>query len=37
MPYLDRAGTRIYYEVTEGPGGKPPLLLSHGYGASSTM
>lgn len=37
MPYLDRAGTRIYYEVTEGPGGKPPLLLSHGYGASSAM
>jgi pimeloyl-ACP methyl ester carboxylesterase len=37
MPYLDRAGTRIYYEVTTGPGGKPPLLLSHGYGASSAM
>ncbi len=40
MPYLDRAGTRIYYEITEGPagsGGRPPLLLSHGYGASSRM
>ncbi len=40
MPYLDRAGTRIYYEVTEGPqgaGDRPPLLLSHGYGASSRM
>jgi pimeloyl-ACP methyl ester carboxylesterase len=40
MAYLDRAGTRIYYEVTEGPGGpgdRPPLLLSHGYGASSRM
>lgn len=37
MPYLDRAGTRIYYEVTEGPGGRTPLLLSHGYGASSDM
>jgi len=37
MPYLDRAGTSIYYEVTEGPAGKPPLLLSHGYGASSAM
>ncbi len=40
MPYLDRAGTRIYYEVTEGPGGpggRTPLLLSHGYGASSAM
>jgi pimeloyl-ACP methyl ester carboxylesterase len=40
MPYLDRSGTRIYYEVTEGPGGprdRTPLLLSHGYGASSSM
>jgi pimeloyl-ACP methyl ester carboxylesterase len=40
MPYLDRAGTRIYYEVTggpDGPGDRPPLLLSHGYGASSRM
>ncbi len=37
MPYLDRAGTRIFYEVTEGPAGRPPLLLSHGYGASARM
>ena len=37
MPYLDRAGISIYYEVTEGPDGKSPLLLSHGYGASSAM
>jgi pimeloyl-ACP methyl ester carboxylesterase len=37
MPYLDQAGTRIYYEIAEGPGGRPPLLLSHGYGASSQM
>jgi pimeloyl-ACP methyl ester carboxylesterase len=40
MPYLDRAGTRIYYEITEGPGSpgsQAPLLLSHGYGASSDM
>jgi pimeloyl-ACP methyl ester carboxylesterase len=37
MPYLDRAGTRICYKVTEGPGGRPPLLLSHGYGASARM
>ena len=40
MPYLDRAGTRIYYEITEGPEdleGRAPLLLSHGYGASSDM
>src|SRR5207248_6200252 len=37
MPYLDRAGISIYYEVTAGPDGKPPLLLSHGYGASAAM
>jgi pimeloyl-ACP methyl ester carboxylesterase len=37
MPYLDRAGTRIYYEITEGTGNQAPLLLSHGYGASSAM
>jgi pimeloyl-ACP methyl ester carboxylesterase len=37
MPYLDRAGTRICYEVAGGPGGRAPLLLSHGYGASSRM
>jgi pimeloyl-ACP methyl ester carboxylesterase len=37
MPYLDRAGTRIYYQVTGDPGGHPPLLLSHGFGASSAM
>jgi pimeloyl-ACP methyl ester carboxylesterase len=37
MPYLDRAGTRIYYQVTEGPASRTPLLLSHGYGASSQM
>jgi len=37
MPYLDRAGTRIYYEVADGPAGRAPLLLSHGYGASSAM
>ena len=37
MPYLDRAGTRIYYEVAGGPGGQPPLLLSHGFSASAVM
>lgn len=37
MPYLDRTGTRIYYQVTGSPGRQPPLLLSHGYGASSDM
>jgi len=37
MPYLDRAGIRIYYELAGDPGDHPPLLLSHGFGASSTM
>jgi pimeloyl-ACP methyl ester carboxylesterase len=37
MPYLDRAGTNIYYEVTPDANGRPPLLLSHGFGASSAM
>src|SRR6202167_6542478 len=37
MPQLDRAGTRIFYEVTGDADGQPPLLLSHGFGASSAM
>jgi pimeloyl-ACP methyl ester carboxylesterase len=37
MPQLDRAGTRIFYEVTGDACGQPPLLLSHGFGASSAM
>jgi len=37
MPQLDRAGTRIFYEVTADADGQPPLLLSHGFGASSAM
>jgi pimeloyl-ACP methyl ester carboxylesterase len=37
MPQLDRAGTHIFYEVTGDPDGQPPLLLSHGFGASSAM
>jgi len=37
MPYLDRAGTNIYYEVTGATNRRPPLLLSHGFGASSAM
>jgi pimeloyl-ACP methyl ester carboxylesterase len=37
MPYLDRAGTNIYYEATPAADGQPPLLLSHGFGASSAM
>lgn len=34
MPYLEREGVRLYYE-SHGEG--PPVLLSHGYGASSAM
>ena len=34
MPHLERDGVRIWYE-THGEG--PPVLLSHGYSASSTM
>lgn len=34
MPYLDRDGVKIFYE-TEGDG--PPVLLSHGYSATSRM
>jgi pimeloyl-ACP methyl ester carboxylesterase len=37
MPHLDRAGIRIYYQLAGSPGDHPPLLLSHGFGASSTM
>lgn len=37
MPQLDRAGTHIFYEVTGDADGQPPLLLSHGFGASSAM
>jgi pimeloyl-ACP methyl ester carboxylesterase len=37
MPYLDRTGTGIYYAVTPSSGNRTPLLLSHGYGASSAM
>ena len=34
MSHLDRSGVRIYYEV-HGEG--PPVLLSHGYSATSRM
>jgi hypothetical protein len=37
MPYLDRAGIRFCYQLAGDPGDHPPLLLSHGFGASSTM
>jgi pimeloyl-ACP methyl ester carboxylesterase len=37
MPTLDRDGVRISYDVHVGPRDATPLLLSHGYGASSAM
>ncbi|KAF9882901.1 hypothetical protein FE257_004915 [Aspergillus nanangensis] len=36
MPYLDRSGVQLYYSV-HGNGANPPLLLSHGFSASSAM
>ena len=38
MPTIDRDGVSIYCE-THGPKGEeaPPLLLSHGYGATCRM
>jgi pimeloyl-ACP methyl ester carboxylesterase len=37
MPFLDCAGTRIFYEVTGPRHDRAPLLLSHGYSASGLM
>jgi len=39
LPYLDRGGVRINYEVHRGndAGGSLPLLLTHGFGASAQM
>ena len=34
MPYIDRDGVRIYYEVA---GSGPAILLTHGFAASSRM
>lgn len=34
MPFLDRDGIKLYYEVA---GGGPVLLLTHGYASSSHM
>jgi pimeloyl-ACP methyl ester carboxylesterase len=36
MSFIDRAGVRIFYEVT-GSGDGPPVLLSHGFGSSGLM
>ena len=37
MPDLDRDGVRIHYQVFGPPGGATPLLLTHGFSASSAM
>lgn len=41
MPYIDRDGVSIFYEVREPAQGnatdEPPLLLTHGYAATSEM
>ena len=37
MPDLDRDGVRIHYQVVGPPGGATPLLLTHGFCASSAM
>jgi len=37
MAYLDRDGAQIYYEVSGEPDGNLPVLLSHGFAASSQM
>ena len=37
MPYLDRDGVRIYYQLSGPPDVTVPLLLTHGFSASSAM
>ncbi len=37
LPYLDRGGVRINYDVHGEPGDALPLLLTHGFGASARM
>jgi len=36
VPSIDRAGVSIHYEI-HGPDTGPPILLSHGYGATARM
>ena len=35
MPYVDRENVRVYYE--DSGGDNSPILLSHGFGASTAM
>jgi pimeloyl-ACP methyl ester carboxylesterase len=37
VPYIDREGVRIHYEVAGTSTGRPPLLLTHGYSATAEM
>jgi pimeloyl-ACP methyl ester carboxylesterase len=37
MPTLERDGVRIAYEVHGQSGDRPPLLLTHGFGATAQM
>ena len=37
MPYLDRDGVRLYYQLDGAAGGRAPVLLTHGYSASAQM
>ena len=37
MAYLDRDGVRIHYQTFGPPDGATPLLLTHGFSASSAM
>src|SRR5208282_1818796 len=37
MPFLDRGGTRIRYDVHGEASERAPLLLSHGFSASARM
>ena len=37
MAYLEREGVRLYYESHGAEAGRTPLLLTHGYSASSAM
>ncbi len=37
MPDLDRDGVSIHFEISGNPSNRAPLLLTHGYSASSAM
>ncbi|MGH8918037.1 MAG: alpha/beta fold hydrolase [Actinomycetes bacterium] len=37
MAHLERDGVSIFYQVVGADSGLPPLLLTHGYGASTAM